>query len=294
VTIAGTAYANYQADFWATHAQAMNGGTYPDIGLSLGSLGLPGPPCPPTCPFTPFPSFSNAVSWTSASGVAQTGFICWDQTLTILGFVGNGNNCATPDTTPGKYLTPANPMLLNGNHQFIVNPPGIIYRGAAIWSTRQITLDGGLTAFNDGTGAAFCSTDCFPDNHLLVLMSDFSIDIALNGNINRRVMAFIFSNNNVVSAQRTVNIVGALAAKINLCFNGASAGSCSVGGAGGPPQFFQANMYDPRNLPAALFAPSGLSGERWRVTPVPRFWLECRLGPTDALPTTPSGICSYQ
>jgi len=53
-------------------------------------------------------------------------------------------------------------------------------------------------------------------------------------------------------------------------------------------------MYDPRNLPAALFAPSGLSGERWRVTPVPRFWLECRQGPTDTLPTTPSGICSYQ
>ena len=283
VTIAGTPYANYQANFWATHAQAMNGGTYPDIGLSLGFLGLD----------SSILSFSDAVSWTDVNGVAQTGFICWDQATNTLGFVGNGNNCATPNTTPGKFLTPANPMLLNGNHQFIVNSPGITYRGSAIWSTRQIRLDGGLTAFNDGTGAAFCSSDCFPDNHLLVLMSDFSIDIAMNGNLNR-VMAFIFSNNNLVSAQRRVNMVGTLAAKINLCFNGAAAGSCSTPGGGGPPQFFQANMYDPRNLPPALFAPSGLSGERWRVTPVPRFWLECRVGPTDTLPTTPSGICSYQ
>ncbi len=283
VTIAGTAYPNYQLNFWATHAQAMNGGTYPDIGLSLGFLGLDGA----------IPSFSDAVSWTDVNGTAQTGFICWDQATNTLGFVGNGNNCATPNTTPGKFLRPSNPMLLNGNHQFIVNSPGISYRGAAIWSTRQVRLDGGLTAFSDGTGAAGCVTDCFPDDHLLVLMSDFSIDIATSGNVNR-VMAFIFSNNNVLSARHRVYLSGAIAAKISLCFQSSSAGSCSVGAGVQPPQFFQANMYDPRNLPAALFAPSGLSGERWRVTPVPRFWLECRVGPTDPLPTTPSGICSYQ
>jgi hypothetical protein len=283
VTIAGTAYANYQANFWATHAQAMNGGTYPDIGLSLGFVGLD----------STIPSFSDAVSWTDANGTAQTGFICWDQATNTLGFVGNGNNCATPNTTPGKFLRPSNPMLLNGNHQFIVNSPGISYRGAAIWSTRQIRLDGGLTAFSDGTGAAGCVTDCFPDDHLLVLMSDFSIDIATSGNVNR-VMAFIFSNNNVLSARNRVYMSGAIAAKISLCFQNSGAGSCAVGGGAQPPHFFQANMYDPRNLPAALFAPSGLSGERWRVTPVPRFWLECRVGPTDTLPTTPSGICSYQ
>jgi type IV pilus assembly PilX-like protein len=283
VTIAGIAYASYLANFWATHAQAVDVFTALDVVLSLGAAGLDGS----------YPSFSVAVGWTTASGVAQTGFICWNQATTTLGFVGNGNNCATPDTTPGKYLSPANPMLLNGNHQFIVNSPGIIYRGAAIWSTRQIRLDGGLNAFNDGTGAAFCVTDCFPDNHLLALMSDFTIDIATNGNLNR-VQAFIFANQTLLNSQRSVNIVGALAAKNTLCFNGANAGACSVPGGGGPPQFFQANMYDPRNLPAALFAPSGLSGERWRVTPVPRFWIECRQGPTDTLPTTPSGICSYQ
>jgi hypothetical protein len=288
VTIAGTAYANYQANFWATHAQAMNGGTYPDIGNSLGGSGPSG-----GLDLTVL-DFANAVSWTDAAGNPQTGWICWYQTTTTLGFVGNGNNCGTPDITPGKYLTPANPMLLNGNHQFIVNSPGIFYRGAAIWSTRQIRLDGGLNAFSDGTGAAFCSTDCFPDNHLLVLMSDFQIDIATGLLPLNRVQAFIFANQALLNSQRSVNIVGALAAKNTLCFNSASAGACSVPGGGSPPQFFQANMYDPRNLPAALFAPSGLSGERWRVTPVPRFWLECRQGPTDALPTTPSGICSYQ
>jgi hypothetical protein len=288
VSIAGTAYANYQANFWATHAQAMNGGTYPNIGNSLGGSGPTG-----GLDVTVL-DFADAVSWTDAAGNPQTGWICWYQATATLGFVGNGNNCGTPNTTPGKYLTPANPMLLNGNHQFIVNPLGITYRGAAIWSTRQIRLDGGLTAFNDGTGASFCSTHCFPDNHLLVLMSDFQIDIATGALPLNRVMAFIFANASLVNSQRGVHIVGALAAKNTLCFNGAAAGSCSVPSGGGPPQFFQANMYDPRNLPAALFAPSGVSGERWRVTPVPRFWLECRMGPTDTLPTTPSGICSYQ
>ncbi|HYR37687.1 MAG TPA: PilX N-terminal domain-containing pilus assembly protein [Methylomirabilota bacterium] len=290
VTINGVVYPSYQANFWPSHSQnpAMNVATHPNLlPLTVGLTGL-------------VPSFSDAVSWTDVAGNPHSGWICWSDGITgtnTLGFVNgdppNNYNCGTPDTTLGKYLTPANPMLLNWNGTFNIALPGITYRGAAIWSTRQITLDGGLTAFNDGTGASFCSSHCFPDNHLLVLMSDFSIDIATNGNLNR-VMAFIFSNNNLVSSRRQVNIVGTLTAKVNLCFNGAAAGSCSVPAGSGPPQFFQANMYDPRNLPAALFAPSGLSGERWRVTPVPRFWLECRVGPTDTLPTTPSGICSYQ
>jgi hypothetical protein len=290
VTINGIAYPSYQANFWVTHSQnpAINVGTHPNLfPLTVGLNGL-------------VLSFSDAISWTDVAGNPHSGWICWSDGITgnnTLGFVNgdppNNYNCGTPDTAPGKYLTPANPMLVNWNATFIIALPGITYRGAAIWSTRQITLDGGLTAFNDGTGAAFCSSDCFPDSHLLVLMSDSQIDIARNGNLNR-VMAFIFANQALVTSQRSVNIVGALAAKNTLCFNGAAAGSCSVPGGGGPPQFFQANMYDPRNLPAALFAPSGLSGERWQVTPVPRFWLECRVGPTDTLPTTPSGICSYQ
>jgi hypothetical protein len=128
-------------------------------------------------------------------------------------------------------------------------------------------------------------------------MSDFQAQIAMGPVGVNRIMAFIFiglSQDQTLAAQRSGNLVGAVAGRVTLCFNGATAGSCSTPGAGGPPQFFQANMYDPRNLPAALFAPSGLSGERWRVTPVPRFWLECRVGPTDTLPTTPSGACSYQ
>jgi len=291
VSISGIPYANYLANFWATHAQAMNGGTYPDIGNSLGGSGPSG-----GLDITVL-DFADAVSWTDAAGNPQTGWICWYQLRNTLGFVGNGNNCGTPDTAPGKYLTPANPMLINGNHQFIVNIPGITYRGAAIWSTRQIRLEGGLTAFSDGAGAAQCITDCFPDNHLLVLMSDFQAQIAMGPVGVNRIMAFIFiglSQDQTLAAQRSGNLVGAVAGRVTLCFNGAAAGSCSTPGAGGPPQFFQANMYDPRNLPAALFAPSGLSGERWRVTPVPRFWLECRVGPTDTLPTTPSGACSYQ
>ena len=285
VTIAGTAYASYQANFWATHAQPCNLVTCPNTVAAVGITGLD----------DTIPTFSDSVSWTEANGALRNGLICWEQASTILSFVDvtAGGTCAAPVVT-----SMAHPMLINGNHQFIINPgtPSggrVKYRGVAIWSTRQIRLDSGLTIVSDGTGAAYCSSDCFPDNHLLVLMSDFSIDIAMNGNVNR-VMAFIFSNNNLVSSQRRVNMVGTLTAKINLCFNGASAGSCSVPGGGGPPQFFQANLYDPRNLPAALFAPSGLSGDRWRVTPVPRFWLECRVGPTDTLPTTPSGICSYQ
>src|SRR6266851_7405944 len=81
VTITGTAYASYQANFWATHAQAMNGGTYPDIGNSLGGSGPTG-----GLDVTVL-DFADAVSWTDAAGNPQTGWICWYQVLTTLGFV---------------------------------------------------------------------------------------------------------------------------------------------------------------------------------------------------------------
>ena len=38
----------------------------------------------------------------------------------------------------------------------------------------------------------------------------------------------------------------------------------------------------------------GVSGDRWLVNIVPRFWIECRRGPGDTLPITPTGICQYQ
>ena len=38
----------------------------------------------------------------------------------------------------------------------------------------------------------------------------------------------------------------------------------------------------------------GLSGDRWLVNLVPRFWIECRRGPGNTLPTTPTGTCQYQ
>ena len=39
---------------------------------------------------------------------------------------------------------------------------------------------------------------------------------------------------------------------------------------------------------------SGASGDRWVVDVVPRFWIECRRGPGDTLPTTPTGTCQYR
>lgn len=38
----------------------------------------------------------------------------------------------------------------------------------------------------------------------------------------------------------------------------------------------------------------GVSGDRWLVNIVPRFWIECRRGSGGTLPRTPTATCQYQ
>ena len=78
------------------------------------------------------------------------------------------------------------------------------------------------------------------------------------------------------------------------CFNNVSTGNCAVGNANGNPRFYQASFIDLRKIPAEVPASSGDTGNRWLVDVVPRFWIECRRGPGDVLPTTPTGTCQYQ
>jgi len=38
----------------------------------------------------------------------------------------------------------------------------------------------------------------------------------------------------------------------------------------------------------------GVSGNRWLVNILPRFWIACDRGPRDTLLITPAGACQYQ
>ena len=109
-----------------------------------------------------------------------------------------------------------------------------------------------------------------------------------------RFMAYVYSER-YVRIQKQTNLVGSLRAQ-QFCFNNSSAtnGCAGVGPPFGNPRFYQASFIDLRRIPAELPASSGDSGDRWLVNVVPRFWIECRRGPGDTLPTTPTGTCQYQ
>jgi hypothetical protein len=107
-------------------------------------------------------------------------------------------------------------------------------------------------------------------------------------------MGYVYSEGTIKN-QFLTNLVGSLRAQ-QFCFNN-STGTSGCGGVaspGGNPRFYQASFQDPRKIPAELPASSGDSGDRWLVNIVPRFWIECRRGPGDTLPTTPTGTCQYQ
>ena len=109
-----------------------------------------------------------------------------------------------------------------------------------------------------------------------------------------RFMAYVYSER-AIKVQKVTNLIGSLRAQ-QFCFNNSSStkGCAGVAAADGNPKFFQANFIDLRRIPAELPASSGVSGNRWLVNVVPRFWIECRRGPGDTLPATPTGTCQYQ
>jgi len=145
-----------------------------------------------------------------------------------------------------------------------------------------------------------CAGEKFPENHLLAIMATSNIDLAtINSNVSR-IMGYFFASANgsgtaKVTVGRDVKVIGMLRGD-NVCFSNLS-GCSGANTSGSIPGFFQASFLDPRKtpneLPAPYEVPSLLSGGRWQVTSVPQFWIECRRGPADTLPSTPSGICGY-
>jgi hypothetical protein len=131
---------------------------------------------------------------------------------------------------------------------------------------------------------------------ILINRQSQDVDIANNnaGQPVRRFMGYVFTEG-IIKNQFLTNLVGSLRAQ-QFCFNNSNgtSGCGGVGGGGGNPRFYQASFPDPRKIPAELPASSGDSGDRWLVNIVPRFWIECRRGPGDTLPTTPTGTCQYQ
>jgi hypothetical protein len=137
----------------------------------------------------------------------------------------------------------------------------------------------------------------FPDNNLLMLVArNGSVNIANSGGLGiddvDRLMAYVYTERDITVRKRS-NLIGSLRAQ-QFCFNNATANNCLVGSVGGNPRFHQASFIDLRQIPAELPASAGDSGNRWLVDIVPRFWMECRRGPGDVLPVTPTGTCQYQ
>jgi hypothetical protein len=122
------------------------------------------------------------------------------------------------------------------------------------------------------------------------------VDIANNNSAQpvNRFMGYVYSEG-AVQTQYITNLVGSMRAQ-QFCFNKSSStnGCAGVSAAGGNPRFYQVSFPDLRKIPAELPASSWTSGNRWLVDVVPRFWIECRRGPGDVLPTTPTGTCQYQ
>ena len=146
-------------------------------------------------------------------------------------------------------------------------------------------------------GTPFHRPERFPENNLLILVArNGSVNIANSGgsstDIVDRFMAYVYTERDI-TVRKVSNLIGSLRAQ-QFCFNNASAAGCSVGNGNGNPRFYQASFIDLRKIPAEVPASSGDSGNRWLVDVVPRFWIECRRGPGDTLPTTPTGTCQYQ
>jgi hypothetical protein len=170
------------------------------------------------------------------------------------------------------------------------------YRGSALIYVHQSPVSISQT-LQSTCSAAPCTNEKFPENNLLMLIvRNGNVSIANTGgpanDVVDRFMAYVYTEKDI-SVRKHSNLIGSLRAQ-QFCFNNASAANCSVGGGGGFPRFYQASFTDLRQIPAELPASSGASGNRWVADLVPRFWMQCRRGPGDTLPTTPTGTCQYQ
>jgi hypothetical protein len=207
---------------------------------------------------------------------------------------------------------PSNPLLIHHANTWRIGftqqgPKDYQYRGSAIIFTNNggIAIENTLQTTCDGVAIpAPCDADAtgrkqrFPENNLLILINRqaANVDIANNNGAQpvSRFMGYVFSEGGI-KTQYISNLIGSLRAQ-QFCFNNSTitSGCGGVTGAGGNPRFYQVSFQDLRQIPAELPASSGDSGDRWLTDIVPRFWMECRRGPGDTLPTTPTGTCQYR
>jgi len=275
--------------------------------------------------------FCHTFKFMNKAGAITVGEICWKRNVPVVNLddptiPGAGPSNLTIRGTanlPPNYTTmptlefgspscafptdPSDPLLINYNGPLKFARNGLDktyqYRGSAIIYLNQNALDVEQTlqttcsaspCGDDGTGRF----QRFPDDNLLVFITrgngQVKIANSLGTEIVDRFMAYVYSER-AIKVQKLTNLVGSLRAQ-QFCFNNSSStsGCTGVAAAGPNPKFFQASFIDLRKIPAELPASSGTSGNRWLVNVVPRFWIECRRGPGDTLPTTPTGTCQYQ
>jgi len=268
------------------------------------------------------PSFRHSFSFTDRRGIQRTAEVCWKRDT--IGFNQGANppalpntlefgipTCATP-SGPGNATAPTIPVMFWYGNAWGIDYAGgphvdINFRGWALMlSNTAVTIDENFLPYCSNTGAtppcgpAFPSPgwqggNKFPENHLFAVMTTGDVMLATLQTDVKHIFGFYWAMGNI-GVRRDVNVIGMLRGS-NVCFRN-STGCGGMAGGGNVPGFFQASFLDqrkiPNELPAPYEVPGQLSGGRWQVSSVPGFWIECRRGPTDALPPTPSGICGYQ
>jgi Tfp pilus assembly protein PilX len=268
-------------------------------------------------------SFRHKFRFTDRLGTLRDAEICWKRDGMSPGNRGTNvplipytlefgiPTCATP-SGPGNAIAPTIPVMLWYGSPWGVDYVGgahvdINFRGWGLMVTNAtVFIDENFTPYCDNPGAAspcgpafpaagWQSGNKFPENHLFALMTTNGIMLATLQNDVRHIFGYYWAMGNI-GVRRDVNVIGMLRGS-NVCFRN-SAGCGGIGGGGNIPGFFQASFLDQRKIPNELAAPWEVAGQpsggRWHVTSVPQFWLECRRGPADTLPNTPSGICGYQ
>jgi hypothetical protein len=242
----------------------------------------------------------------------KPGEICWRRNVN---WVSDNVNNLPPNYTTTPTLefgspscdvptSPADPLIMEFLRHFLLQKSGsddtYQYRGAALIYLHDNPVDIQQTLQTTCSTPLVtppCVGERFPENNLLIFVTrNGSVNIANSGgagsDIVDRFMAYVYTERDI-TVRKQSNLIGSLRAQ-QFCFNNASAANCSVGNANGNPRFYQASFIDLRKIPAEVPASSGDSGNRWLVDVVPRFWIECRRGPGDVLPPTPTGTCQYQ
>jgi hypothetical protein len=268
------------------------------------------------------PSFRHSFTFTDKTGTVRNAEICWKRSAMVDPLNWNqGVNAAGPPpgnlpnqaNAPERALTlefgipdctapnpPTNPILINfGTDVWISRRGGpsiYTYRGSAIFLVQgSVHLEESLVSYcrrdttSPGTAGECPAGERFAEDHLLVFLSDNPVNIAVANNFVNTIMAHVWSNHQI-SLQRDVKVIGSLRGDY-ICFRNSSLNPCSVGGGGTEPSVYQATPWDLRKIPEELPG-GGVSGDRWRIDSVPRFYLVCR--PGGVLPTTPTGACGYQ